>query len=119
MTTSTLVKMSLISLAAGAFGVGPADAQLAPDGSFLSGAPIRVQVGNGPALIGNADRNVAVGVSVLSKSYGTTGPGTSVRLLGTEKVAGVDTPLVKPNGKPLYAAVVSPAVQGVTSALVK
>ena len=65
---------------------GSASAQL------LANGPIRVQVGNGPALIGSSTTKSPLGISILSKSLGSTS-GTSIRLLGDNKTLGVSTKL--------------------------
>lgn len=71
-------------LAIGIAATASAHAQLAANG------PVRVQVGNGPALIGSSKPSGSLGVSVLSSKPGTHF-GTSVRLLGSDKTAGIHT----------------------------
>ncbi|MEK7343240.1 MAG: hypothetical protein AABZ73_05385 [Pseudomonadota bacterium] len=86
-STKILIAAGLLTGLAAA----PAQAQL------LGSSPVRVQVGNGPALIGSNSPTGAVGLSVLSNQVGTD-DGTSIRLLGDDKTAGIYTRLIKSNG---------------------
>ncbi|SEJ11415.1 hypothetical protein SAMN05518849_10313 [Sphingobium sp. AP50] len=79
-------------LAAGLAASTPSFAQLK-----LQNSPIRVQVGNGPTLIGSSTPNSGIGVSILSNQVGTHN-GTSIRLLGDETIAGLNTNLLGTNG---------------------
>lgn len=73
-----------------------AQAQLLPN--LLPNSPIRLQVGNGPALLGSNQPNSSIGISILSNQVGAANDaGTSIRLLGDNKTAGVYTTLLKTN----------------------
>lgn len=71
-------------------------AQLLPN--LLPNSPIRLQIGNGPALLGSNQPNSSIGISILSNQVGAANDaGTSIRLLGDNKTAGVYTTLLKTN----------------------
>lgn len=73
-----------------------AQAQLLPN--LLPNSPIRLQIGNGPALLGSNQPNSSIGISILSNQVGAANDvGTSIRLLGDNKTAGVYTTLLKTN----------------------
>ncbi|MFC3441006.1 hypothetical protein ACFOKF_07310 [Sphingobium rhizovicinum] len=65
----------------------------------LQNSPIRVQVGNGSTLLGSSKPDSGIGVSILSNQVGTHN-GTSIRLLGDETIAGLNTNLLGVNGNP-------------------
>lgn len=73
-----------------------AQAQLLPN--LLPNSPIRLQIGNGPALLGSNQPSSSIGISILSNQVGAANDaGTSIRLLGDNKTAGVYTTLLKTN----------------------
>lgn len=94
----------------GAANLSVAQAQLFPN------SPIRLQIGNGPALLGSSQPNSSIGVSILSNQVGAANDaGTSVRLLGDNKTAGVYSTLLKtnePNGTNLQLRTPLDAVTG-------
>jgi len=72
--------------------ISTAQAQLLPN------SPIRLQIGNGPALLGSSQPTSSIGISILSNQVGAANDaGTSIRLLGDNKTAGVYTTLLKTN----------------------
>ena len=114
-TSNKFVAMTLGAAAVvGAANVPPAQAQL------LQNSPIRVQIGNGRALLGPNEPVAGIGVSILSSEVGAANDaGTSVRLLGPNKTLGLYTTLIKtnsPNGTNLQ---LSSPVEAVTAPLIK
>lgn len=92
MKSSSKLAATALILVAGVTVATPSFAQL-----NLGNSPIRVQVGNGPTLIGSSTPNSSLGVSILSTHVGTHN-GTSIRLLGDETLAGLNTNLLGTNG---------------------
>ncbi len=87
--------LALIGGAAVAMASVPAQAQLQ-----LGNSPIRLQIGNGKALLGPDEPVAPIGISILSSEVGAAkDAGTSVRLLGPDKTFGVYTTLLKTNEK--------------------
>lgn len=102
---------SLVSIA----NISTAQAQLQ-----LQNSPIRVQIGNGRALLGPNEPTAGVGISILSNQVGAAkDAGTSVRLLGPAKTLGAYTTLIKsnePNGTNLQ---LSSPLDALTAPLIK
>lgn len=83
----------------------------ASSGAVAATGPVKVAVGNGAPLAGSSSSKVGVGVLTPQRN----GTPTSVRVLGTEKTAGVYASSVKgPNGQPTQAQVMTP-VDGIAN----
>ncbi|WIW91141.1 hypothetical protein K3M67_21520 (plasmid) [Sphingobium sp. V4] len=112
-------KMVTVTIAivgmAGAANLSVAQAQLQ-----TQTAPIRIQIGNGPALLGPNEPTAPVGISILSNQVGAANDaGTSIRLLGPNKTLGLYTTLLKtnsPNGTDLQ---LSSPVDALTAPLIQ
>lgn len=104
---------SLIAVTVAALCATGASAQLIPN------LPVRIQVGNAPSLLGTPGPSAPIGISVLSSSYGSASQGVSVRVLGTDKVAGVTVFPVNPANSSTKVIVTNGLVQNVTTAILK
>lgn len=105
-------------IAVGSAMVGMANLSTAQAQLQLQNAPIRVQIGNGRALLGPDEPVAGVGISILSNEVGAANDaGTSIRLLGPNKTLGAYTTLLKtnsPNGTDIQ---LSTPVEAITGAL--
>jgi hypothetical protein len=80
--------------------------------TLLQNLPVKISVGNGAPLTGNAESTIGIGIL----NPGNNKTPISLRLLGGDKTLGLS---VQTNGEPIYLGLTSPTDGALTNALPK